>query len=211
MVVHKETETPFDQLELDRYTRGQELTRMMAESVNDVATVQLNLSRFLDAADDGLVEQGRQSKDLQRELLRTRIVAFETLSQRLIRTVRQASNDTDKLVQFNLQGGSLEIDRQQLERIGPSLEHLIRNAVAHGIELPMERLALGKPETGLVEVSVHQDRNDISIEIRDDGRGLDIEGIRLRAIGLGLLSSDLTITNQQAFDLVVEGVGVAIL
>lgn len=202
MVFHKDADSPFDPLELDRYTRVQELTRMMAESVSDVATVQLNLARHLDLADDSLIEQGRQSKELQHELLRTRIVPFDTVSQRLVRTVRQAANDTDKLVQFELVGGMLEIDRQQLEKIGPSLEHVIRNAIAHGIESPQERVAIGKSETGRIDVSVHQDRNDIVIEIRDDGRGLDLEKIKQKAVALSLLSEGAVIDHHQAFELI---------
>ncbi len=202
LVFHKDAESQFDPLELDRYTRVQELTRMMAESVNDVATVQLNLTRHLDSADDGLIEQGRQSKELQRELLRTRIVPFETMTPRLVRTARQAANDTDKLVHFELSGGALEIDRQQLEKIGPSLEHLIRNAVAHGIESPSQRLEKGKPETGRIELSVRQEQNDIVIEMHDDGRGLNIEDIQNKAVGLGLVSPDAQINDQQAFELV---------
>ena len=98
----KDSAAGFDPLEFDRFTRVQELTRMMAESVNDVATVQRNLQRAIDASEDELVAQARQSRDLQRDLLRTRMVEFDGISERLYRLVRQASKESDKQVRLDL-------------------------------------------------------------------------------------------------------------
>lgn len=202
LALHKEADAQFDPLEFDRFTRVQELTRMMAESVNDVATVQRNLQRSIYLADDGLVAQGRQARELQRELLRTRMVPFDAIAQRLHRTARQAARDAGKSVHLEVEGGNLELDRQQLDRLGPSLEHLIRNAVAHGVETQELRSLSGKSLTGLIQVSVRQDRNDILVEIRDDGRGLDVEQITKKAVAAGLVSADLPISAQQAFELI---------
>jgi chemosensory pili system protein ChpA (sensor histidine kinase/response regulator) len=87
----KDSAAGFDPLEFDRFTRVQELTRMMAESVNDVATVQRNLQRTVEATEDDLIAQARQTRELQRDLLRTRMVEFEGISERLYRVVRQAA------------------------------------------------------------------------------------------------------------------------
>ena len=126
----------FDPLEFDRFTRFQELTRMMAESVNDVATVQRTLQRSIEQTEDELVAQARLTRDLQDDLLRTRMVEFEGLSDRLYRVVRLAAKETGKQVRLDIVGGSIEIDRGVLDRMTGAFEHLLRNCVSHGIELP---------------------------------------------------------------------------
>ena len=119
----------FDPLEFDRFTRFQELTRMMAESVNDVATVQRTLQRSLETTEDELVAQARLTRDLQDDLLRTRMVEFEGLSDRLYRVVRLAAKETGKQVRLDIVGGSIEIDRGVLDRMTGAFEHLLRNCV----------------------------------------------------------------------------------
>ena len=109
---------------------------MMAESVNDVATVQRTLQRTLETTEDELVAQARLTRDLQDDLLRTRMVEFEGLSDRLYRVVRQAAKETGKQVRLDIVGGSIEIDRGVLDRMTGAFEHLLRNCVAHGIETP---------------------------------------------------------------------------
>ena len=132
----KDSAAGFDPLEFDRFTRVQELTRMMAESVNDVATVQRNLQRTVEPTEDDLIAQARQTRELQRDLLRTRMVEFEGISDRLYRVIRLASKETGKQVKLDITGGSIEMDRGVLDRMTPAFEHLLRNCVAHGIELP---------------------------------------------------------------------------
>ncbi|RYF29064.1 MAG: hybrid sensor histidine kinase/response regulator, partial [Comamonadaceae bacterium] len=122
----KDSQQGFDPLEFDRFTRVQELTRMMAESVNDVATVQRTLQKTVQQTEDDLSAQARQTRELQRGLLRTRMVEFEGLSDRLYRTVRQASKDTGKQVRLDITGGTIEMDRGVLDRMTPAFEHLLR-------------------------------------------------------------------------------------
>jgi chemosensory pili system protein ChpA (sensor histidine kinase/response regulator) len=112
---------------------------MMAESVNDVATVQRNLQRTVEATEDDLIAQARQTRELQRDLLRTRMVEFEGISDRLYRVVRLASKESAKQVKLDITGGSIEMDRGVLDRMTPAFEHLLRNCVAHGIEEPRVR------------------------------------------------------------------------
>ncbi len=180
----------FDPLEFDRYTRFQELTRMMAESVNDVATVQRTLQRSLETAEDQLAAQARLTRDLQDDLLRTRMVEFEGLSDRLYRVVRLAAKETGKQVRLDIVGGATEIDRGVLERMTGSFEHLLRNCVTHGIESPEARLAAGKDAAGQITVSLRHEGNEVSIEVRDDGAGLNLDRIRDRAQAMGLLQQD---------------------
>ncbi len=177
----------FDPLEFDRFTRFQELTRMMAESVNDVATVQRTLQRTLESTEDELAAQARLTRDLQDDLLRTRMVEFEGLSDRLYRVVRQAAKETGKLVRLDIVGGSIEVDRGVLDRMTGAFEHLLRNAVTHGLELPQARAEAGKEPTGTVIVSLTQEGNEVGVEFRDDGAGLDLARIRDKAVATGLI------------------------
>jgi chemosensory pili system protein ChpA (sensor histidine kinase/response regulator) len=180
----------FDPLEMDRFTRFQELTRMMAESVNDVATVQRGLQRTLQATEDDLAAQARLTRDLQDDLLRTRMVEFESLSDRLYRVARQAAKELNKQVRLDIVGGSIEVDRGVLERMGGAFEHLLRNCVTHGIEAPAERERAGKDAAGQITISVHQEGNEIAVDFRDDGAGLNLARIRERGVAMGLLAAD---------------------
>jgi chemosensory pili system protein ChpA (sensor histidine kinase/response regulator) len=163
---------------------------MMAESVNDVATVQRSLQRTLQTTEDELAAQARLTRDLQDDLLRTRMVEFDGLSDRLYRVVRLAAKETGKQVRLDIVGGAIEVDRGVLERMTGAFEHLLRNCVSHGIEAPAVRQAAGKDAAGLIVVALRQEGNEVSIEVRDDGAGLDLARIRDRAVQSGLLSAD---------------------
>ncbi len=202
LALSKDSSADFDPLEFDRFTRVQELTRMMAESVNDVATVQRNLQRTMEGAEDDLIAQGRQARELQRDLLRTRMVEFEGISERLYAVVRQASKETGKQIKLDIAGGSIEMDRGVLDRMTPAFEHLLRNCVAHGIEAPEARTAAGKPATGSITVALKQDGNDVSVEFRDDGAGLDLERIRAKAASQGLIAPDAVVGPAEAAQLI---------
>ena len=198
----KELQAGFDPLEFDRFTRVQELTRMMAESVNDVATVQRTLQRTVEATEDDLVAQARQTRELQRDLLKTRMVEFEGIADRLYRVVRLASKETGKQVKLDLLGATIEMDRGMLDRMTPAFEHLLRNCVAHGIESPAVRSAAGKESAGLITVELRQEGNDLSVEFRDDGAGLDLKRIREKAISSGLITGDQQLDDQQVANLI---------
>ena len=190
LALAKEAQAGFDPLEFDRFTRVQELTRMMAESVNDVATVQRTLQRTVEATEDDLIAQGRQTRELQRDLLRTRMVEFEAMSERLYRVVRQVSKETGKQVRLDLLGGNLEMDRGTLDRMMPAFEHLLRNSVTHGIEGQQVRADAGKNPAGLITIHLRHEGNDVSVDFSDDGGGLDLLRIREKALNTGLMSAD---------------------
>ncbi len=180
----------FDPLEMDRYTRLQELTRMMAESVGDVTTVQQNLLRNLDATELALNNQARLSRDLQQSLMQVRMVPFDSLADRLHRVVRQTAKELGKRANLDLRGGRIEIDRSVLEHMTAPLEHLLRNAIAHGVETPDARRAAGKDEIGQITLTVAQEGNEVAIVLADDGGGLDFAKIAERARASGLLAED---------------------
>jgi chemosensory pili system protein ChpA (sensor histidine kinase/response regulator) len=177
----------FDPLEFDRFTRFQEVTRFLAESVNDISTVQHILLARLGEADAALIQQTRLNRELQQGLLRVRMVPLNSVSERLYRTVRQTARDVDKRAQLDIQGGELEIDRSVLEKVTAPLEHLLRNALAHGVESPEERLAAGKPEFGEIVLSARQSGNEMLLTVKDDGAGLNYARIREKAEANGLL------------------------
>ena len=189
-VLSDEQHEGFDPLEFDRFTRFQELTRMMAESVNDVATVQQSLLRNLDDANAAIAAQARLNRDLQQQLMGVRMVPFGTLADRLYRIVRQTSKELGKRANLEISGSQVELDRSVLDKIVAPLEHMLRNAIAHGIEAQEARLARGKPEIGELALALKQEGNEIILSFRDDGAGLDLERIRARAIDAGLLAPD---------------------
>ncbi|AMO25319.1 hybrid sensor histidine kinase/response regulator [Ramlibacter tataouinensis] len=198
----KDSAAGFDPLEFDRFTRVQELTRMMAESVNDVATVQRNIQRVVESTEDDLIAQARQTRELQRDLLRTRMVEFEGISDRLYRVVRLASKETGKQVKLDITGGSIEMDRGVLDRMTPSFEHLLRNCIAHGIEEPQVRVAAGKDPAGTIQIALHHEGNDVSVEFRDDGAGLNLARIREKALQQGLVSPGQQLSDAEAAQLI---------
>jgi chemosensory pili system protein ChpA (sensor histidine kinase/response regulator) len=187
----KPGEADFDPLEFDRFTRFQELTRSLAEGVNDVSTVQQSLLRNIDDADAALLAQARLSRDVQQQLFSIRTVPFGSLSDRLYRIMRQTVKELDKRANLEIHGTQVELDRSVLEKLVGPLEHLLRNALDHGIESREERLKRGKPETGEITLTVRQQGNEIAIEIADDGAGLDFDRIREKAQGLGLITGDV--------------------
>ena len=185
----------FDPLEMDRYTRHQELTRMLAESVNDVATVQQNMGRALDEATADLNRQAQVARDLQQNLMRVRMVQFGTIAERLYRVVRRSAKDTERRVNLEVRGGNAEIDRGILERMAGPIEHLLRNAVAHGIEPREARVAAGKAEAGEIVVELRQERNEAVLVLADDGGGLDLARIRERGVRNGLIEADQAVSD----------------
>jgi len=175
----------FDPLEFDRFSRLQELTRQLAESVNDVSTAQENLLSGLTEAENALTHQSRMARVMQQELMHMRMVPINTLGERLHRIVRQSAKETGRRAQMSLEGGQTELDRAVLEKIAAPLEHLVRNAVAHGIELPGLRQAAGKPEYGQINLKARQEGNEIVLTLGDDGAGVDEQAVRAHAEQLG--------------------------
>ncbi len=202
MAQAKDQAREFDPLEFDRFTRVQELTRIMAESVSDVATVQRQLQRAMQGAEDDLIAQARQARELQRDLLRTRMIEFESISERLYGVVRQTAKDVGKQVKLDIEGGSMELDRSVLERMVPAFEHMLRNAIDHGIESPAKRETAGKPAIGTITIALHQDGNDVQAVFSDDGAGLDLALIRAKAVSRGLIAAYQELGDDETANLV---------
>jgi chemosensory pili system protein ChpA (sensor histidine kinase/response regulator) len=192
----------FDPLEFDRFTRFQELTRFMGESVHDVQTVQQGLLKNLDETAAALSAQAYLNRDLQQSLMAIRMVPFSSISERLYRIVRQTSKELDKKANLELVGTELELDRSVLEKMAAPFEHLLRNAVAHGLEASARRVELDKPPIGEIRVTLSQESNEVVFDFSDDGAGLDLDSLRQRAVAQGLLGVDEKLSDEQAMQLI---------
>lgn len=196
-------EQDFDPLELDRFTQMQQLSRSLLESVSDIASIQNLLQSLVRESEILLVQQARANTDLQESLLRTRMVQFSVVLPRLRRILRQTGEELGKSVELHVFGAENEIDRTMLDRMVPGLEHMLRNAVDHGIERREERLAANKPEVGAITMRLAREGTDVVIEVSDDGCGIDLAGVRARAIERGLLREHAEITDAELMQFIL--------
>jgi len=183
--------TEFDPLELDRFSNMQQLSRSLGESASDLLNLHEMLEESVRQAESLLTQQSRVSSDLQEGLMQTRMTPFGSAAPRLRRVVRAAAAETGKKarLQLRMAGSSDQLDRNVLERITVPLEHMLRNAIAHGIELPRVRRKLKKPEEGEITVTVEAEATEFVIRVQDDGSGIDLDAVRKRAIERGLLGA----------------------
>jgi chemosensory pili system protein ChpA (sensor histidine kinase/response regulator) len=193
----------FDPLELDRYSKIQQLSRALAETASDVNSLKDLLQTLTGDTEALLVQQSRTATELQDGLMRTRMVPFQGHATRLARLVRQAAAEHDKQAELTLRGGG-ELDRQVLEKMLPPFEHMLRNAVIHGIELPAEREAAGKSPTGTVSISLRREGAEVLIVVEDDGSGLNIGQIRQKAIEKDLLDTDSELTDEEVMQFILR-------
>jgi len=194
----------FDPLELDRYSSIQQYSRALAETANDVASIQQLLENLAKDTQNLLQQQARTITELQNGLMRTRMVPFQRHVQRLARIVRQAASDTGKRAELTVEGAAGELDRQVLERMLPPFEHMLRNAVVHGIEKPEERVKAGKSDTGRIVLELHREGAEVMVRLTDDGGGMNLKAIRDKALSLGMISPGNTLSDEDAMQLILE-------
>ena len=194
----------FDPLELDRFSNLQQYSRALAESVSDLASIQDILDDQTRQSETLLLQQSRVNSDLQDGLMRTRMVPFESMVPNLRRTLRGAADELGKRAQLKVLGAQGEMDRNVLERMKAPFEHMLRNALTHGIEDPAERMARGKPAEGTVTIQVGRQGTEVLVRVSDDGAGFDSEAIRAKAIQRGLLKSDMPVSDSELFNFVLQ-------
>ena len=200
----KGTRGEFDPLELDRYSSIQQFSRALAETANDVGSIQGLLENLTKDTQNLLTQQARTITELQNGLMRTRMVPFQRHVQRLARIVRQAATDTHKKAELAIEGASGELDRQVLERMMPPFEHMLRNAVAHGIESPETRKKNGKDESGTITIALHREGSEVVVEVSDDGGGMNLKAIRDKGISLGMVRADQQLSDDDIMQLILE-------
>ena len=190
----------FDALEFDRYSQLQQLSRSLLESASDLidlrATV-VDKSRDMETL---LMQQSRVNTELQEGLMRSQMVHFARMVPRLRRGVRQVSGELGKRVEFRVYNADGEMDRRVLERILPALEHMLRNAIDHGIESEAQRREAGKPDVGEIAMRFERQGGDVVIQIWDDGGGVDLDAVRRKAESLGLITPDVDLSDRQLLE-----------
>ncbi|SDB99289.1 hybrid sensor histidine kinase/response regulator [Acinetobacter boissieri] len=178
----------FDPLEMDQYSALNQLSKSLAESASDLLDFKSTLSDKITDSETLLLEQARMQTDVQDNLLRVRQVGFSLIESRLQRLVRQTAMSVNRSVELEIINSRLEIDRSILDRLVSPLEHMLRNSIDHGIESTRERLQKEKPKVGKVSITLTRQGTDILLDIKDDGRGIDVNQIRRKAEGLGLIT-----------------------
>jgi chemosensory pili system protein ChpA (sensor histidine kinase/response regulator) len=201
---HEAGDTAFDPLELDRFSQLQQLSRALAESVSDLVSIQGLLDDLTRQSETLLLQQSRVSSDLQEGLMRTRMVPFDSLVPSLRRTLRQAAQEVGKRAQLKVEGAQGEMDRNLLERMKAPFEHMLRNALAHGIESPDERSAANKASEGSVTIQVSREATEVVLRVSDDGKGMDRDAIRKKAIERGLLKPDAQLSDRDLYGFILE-------
>src|SRR6202007_3276484 len=163
----------FSELEMDRYDDVNILSRSLTEISADVNVVLTQLESFMGRVDSDIDEFTKLAHHLQDEITAARMVPIGNLYTRLSRTVRDAAKASGKPVELILEGAETELDNNIIQHISDPLIHLVRNAVAHGIDSAELRRSAGKPEKGRIAVRAYHRGNHIFIEVEDDGRGID--------------------------------------
>ena len=196
--------TDFDPLELDRYSQLQQLSQGLEESGSDLQDLKNTLLEKSQVVEGLLLMQSRITQDLQENLMKTRLVPFSRLVPRLRRIVRQVGQELGKQVNLGLSNIEGEMDRSVLEKIITPIEHMLRNAIDHGIESAEQRLAAGKPDEGNISLSFQREGGEIVITIADDGKGLDVAAIRDKAINKRMITADTQATDSELLRLIFQ-------
>ncbi|TNC80331.1 MAG: hybrid sensor histidine kinase/response regulator [Oleiphilus sp.] len=180
----------FDPLEMDRYSSIQQLSRSLTESTTDLMELRESLADRARGAETLLLQQSRINSELQENLMKTRMIPFSSMVPRLRRIARQISAELDKQVNFDVSNAEGEMDRSILERMIAPLEHMLRNALDHGLESGEERVKAGKSEIGNVRLSLSREGGDVVIRMADDGGGINDQKILEKAVSQGLVKQD---------------------
>lgn len=194
----------FDPLEMDRHSQLQQLSRALFESASDLLDLKETLASRNNEAQALLQQQARVNTSLQEGLMRTRMVPFERLLPRLQRVVRQVAEELGKDVEFEVSDAQGEMDRSVLERMIAPLEHMLRNAVDHGLEPAQARLAAGKPVQGSIRLALLHEGNDIVIEMSDDGAGVPLQAVRAKAVKRGLIEADSELSDHDVLQFILQ-------
>jgi len=180
----------FSELEMDRYDDFNILSRSMTEISADVNEVLTQLEGYTGRVEGDIDEFTKLAHHLQDEITAARMVPIGSLYSLLSRAVRDAAKSSRKQVELDFSGSETELDNNIIQQISDPLVHLVRNSVAHGIELPANRVAAGKPEQGKVSLRAYHRGNHIYIEVEDDGGGINYERVKQSAMECGLVSSE---------------------
>ena len=192
----------FDPLELDRYTRVQELARFMSEGLEDIKDLSINIDDISRTQETAIVQQALLTNHILDSLMNVRLVSVDSISPKLFKLVGKTAKEMEKRVTLEISGENTEVDRLVLDRIQSPIEHLLRNCIAHGIESPAIRELAGKSEKGLINLSVNLEGNFIILKLSDDGQGINIEKVKKLGVEKGLISSDKEYSEEDIVNLI---------
>ncbi len=195
--------TSFDPLEMDQYNELHGATRALVEVIADAREMADGLDAGLTNLRIEVAQQTQINKDLQHQVISTRLAPVSSLAARLTRNVRQTCMQTGKQAELIITGGEIRVDGDVLNKLADPLLHLLRNAVDHGIELPEERVAAGKPADGVINLQFSRQGSGIIVTIKDDGKGLDYVRIREKAIDRKLIREGQQLTHTELARLVL--------
>ncbi len=194
----------FDPLELDRFSVIQQLSRSLTESVDDLVSIQDYLKTLTRQSDSLLVQQSRIGAELQDGIMRTRMIPFSKISPRLQRIVRGEVREQKKQVKFIINGENIEFERTVLEGVVTPLEHLLRNAIGHGIEEAKTRQKTGKSSVANITLDISREGAELIIKLTDDGAGLNLPAIRQKAEERGLIQADTVVNDHELMQLILK-------
>ena len=187
----------FDPLEMDQYSSLNQLSKSLAESASDLVDFKSTLADKIRETEGLLLQQSRIQAEIQESLMRTRLVPFDRMLPRLQRIVRQTSTTLNRPAELIVQNTEGELDRNILERLVTPFEHMLRNAIDHGLEDTADRIALNKPEVGSIVLNISRQGTDVIVSFSDDGKGIDADKIREKALSLDLIKADQIIDQEE--------------
>lgn len=193
----------FDPLEFDRFSLVQQLSRGMMEGTSDLSSIQDQFEKQVGDAEALLAQQSHMNTELQEIMMSTRLLPFSGVASRMKRLVRQISRDTGKFIDFDVTGEDVEMDRTVLEKIIGPLEHMVRNAIDHGIEDSEKRRQSGKPDKGNISLSLTKEGVEMVLTMSDDGAGFNFPAIRRKAIERGLVGEREVVDDQALIQFVL--------
>ncbi|MCG8285739.1 Hpt domain-containing protein [Acinetobacter seifertii] len=194
--------TDFDPLEMDQYSSLNQLSKSLAESASDLVDFKNTLSHKIRDTESLLLQQSRIQAEIQEGLMRTRLVPFSRLLPRLQRIVRQTSTALNRPAELFVNNTEGELDRNILERLVTPLEHMLRNAIDHGLEDRAQRQQANKPEAGRIELNIQRQGTDVVVVFSDDGQGIDVEKVRQKALLAGLIKPEQHLEHQDILQLI---------
>ncbi|MEG1233024.1 MAG: Hpt domain-containing protein [Acinetobacter sp.] len=187
----------FDPLEMDQYSSLNQLSKSLAESASDLVDFKTTLAEKIRDTEGLLLQQSRIQAEIQESLMRTRLVPFSRLLPRLQRIVRQTSSTLNRPTELVVNNTEGELDRTILERLVTPFEHMLRNAIDHGIEDAEQRIQTKKPAIGHIELNISRQGTDVLVSFSDDGKGIDEKNIQQKALNLGLIEADQSLDKRE--------------
>ncbi len=194
----------FDPLEMDRYSHLQQLAKSLVESASDIQDVKETFSDKIRDLETLLLQQSRINTELQEGLMRSQMVPFSRMVPRLRRIVRQVSGELGKQVDLRFDNIEGELDRTVLERMVAPLEHMLRNAVDHGIETVENRRSNGKAAEGIIALGLAREGGEVVLTLRDDGAGIDLDAVKAKATERGLIDAGADLSSHEILQFILN-------